>query len=172
MDSATDEQDLNAKLAALKAEHDQLFKCAVAPGFDAEGDAGDLPYVSAQLAKLVIPPAAALLRNVDVGTNVMVNDVSNAVSSVTSSLESVADDLEANLPDADSLQSNFRNCENTVTSGYLMMKREIMKQRALDAAVVSYPGISTSKTELSTTEVINLSLLTEFTLDTSARILI
>lgn len=64
MNSNPDNQQLANAVKALAVEHEALFKCAVAPGFQAEAQQGDLDIGPASLAgSALIPIAAREFRN-------------------------------------------------------------------------------------------------------------
>ncbi|KAI9764034.1 MAG: hypothetical protein M1840_008910 [Geoglossum simile] len=61
--TSTTEEELQRRIAKLKAEHEQLFKCAVRPGFIVEMVYLDLPVFNSVVAAIGIPWVAAGVRN-------------------------------------------------------------------------------------------------------------
>ena len=59
-----DDKQLASAIKDLAAEHENFFKCAVTPGFNAQNTQGEIPYLPAKLAgSALIPTAAREFRN-------------------------------------------------------------------------------------------------------------
>lgn len=161
VDAATSTADLYNRITALKSEHGRLFKCGVVPGLEAEGEVGDLPRSSAQIAKILVPATASVHRD-----NIVAGTTFGRIP-----LHDAARDDDPNITMWKSLRCNIRNWESTFVKGFDQVERNGQQERAPGNAIDDFPGITTVKTDLtgSTSHTINLNLLTSFSLDIESR---
>lgn len=108
---------------------------------------GDLPWASAQIAKGIVSGVAKTLREADVAAHVWPHKIINGLNYISDTLLEVASDMGADLPDEPSLRDNVRNWGYSDAEGDSSLT--LPKRRVLPYQV-SFPGITTAKTEMST----------------------
>ena len=63
--TTTSAEDLWDKISQLVAQHDHLFDCQVKPGFAIQDATGEIPRLNAWVAQIIVPVAAASLRDIE-----------------------------------------------------------------------------------------------------------